>query len=191
MNIRFATLEDTAAILAIYEQYINTTVTFEYTLPSYEEFQERIAHISCEYPYLVWEEDGKVLGYAYSHKAMERAAYQWNAEFSIYLDNSQMKKGVGKAMYEILIDISKLQGVKNALGVITEENTGSCIFHERLGFTKFATYRKTGYKNGKWLDVNWYEKELDERLPDPTPIIPIRELPMADLLAIIEKHTTA
>ncbi len=93
MGIRMATAADTAELLAIYGQYIDTPITFEYELPTQAEFSARIAGILAEYPYLVWEEDGRILGYGYAHRHMERAAYQWNAELSVYLDRSPEDKG--------------------------------------------------------------------------------------------------
>ena len=85
-TIRFAAPDDAAALLRIYAQYIETPITFEYTLPSEEEFARRIRDIQAVYPYLVYIEDGEVLGYAYAHRFQERAAYQWGAELSVYLD---------------------------------------------------------------------------------------------------------
>ncbi|MBQ4132137.1 MAG: N-acetyltransferase, partial [Desulfovibrionaceae bacterium] len=100
MLIRFAEPGDSAALLKIYNQYMATPVTFEYVLPSTEEFAERIASISKDYPYLVCEcRDGKVVGYAYAHRALLRAAYQWNAEMSVYLDRNFTSRGLGKRLY--------------------------------------------------------------------------------------------
>lgn len=88
MNIRFATVYDSGNILKIYAQSIHTPVTFEYTLPTKEEYAKRIESITREYPYLVCEEDGQIVGYAYAHRQREREAYQWNAELSVYLDQA-------------------------------------------------------------------------------------------------------
>ena len=88
MNIRLAVPEDAAALLAFYAQSIDTPVTFEYTLPSEEEFRSRILETRRNYPYLVAEENGRVVGYAYAHALRERLAYQWMAELSVYLDAS-------------------------------------------------------------------------------------------------------
>ena len=94
--IRFASADDSASLLKIYAQYIDTPVTFEYELPTEAEFAERIRRISAEYPYLVWEESGVPRGYAYAHRHRERAAYQWNAELSVYVDSSFTSGGIGK-----------------------------------------------------------------------------------------------
>ena len=94
-TIRFAAPDDAAALLRIYAQYIETPITFEYTLPSEEEFARRIRDIQAVYPYLVYIEDGEVLGYAYAHRFQERAAYQWGAELSVYLDRGCVSHGIG------------------------------------------------------------------------------------------------
>ena len=97
-TIRFAAPDDAAALLRIYAQYIETPITFEYTLPSEEEFAQRIRDIQAVYPYLVYIEDGEVLGYAYAHRFQERAAYQWGAELSVYLDRGCVSHGIGSQL---------------------------------------------------------------------------------------------
>ena len=115
MEIRFARETDSRQLLEIYRQYIDTTVTFEYVLPTEEEFAGRIREIGGEYPYLVCEEGGRAVGYAYAHKPFERAAYQWDAELSIYLDREYRGDGLGRRLYgmlmEILIQHSQLQSL--------------------------------------------------------------------------------
>lgn len=96
MGIRFAAEADAPALLAIYAQYIETGITFEYELPSREEFARRIREFGGTYPYLIWEEDGRIVGYAYAHRQAERAAYQWNAELSVYLDRAHTGTGLGR-----------------------------------------------------------------------------------------------
>lgn len=85
MALRLATPMDAPALVGIYGQYIHTPITFEYELPSPREFQDRITHTLEDYPYLVWEENGTPVGYAYAHRFKERAAYQWGAELSVYV----------------------------------------------------------------------------------------------------------
>ena len=132
MIIRLANIEDSKALLNIYSQYIDTAITFECVLPTEKQFKERIAGIIKDYPYLVCEENGEILGYAYAHRQMEREAYQWNAELSIYLDKNFTSKGVGKKLYYILIDILKLQGIKNVYGGVTVPNEKSKNLHLSL-----------------------------------------------------------
>ena len=102
MKIRFAEERDSETLRKIYGQYIDTPVTFECELPGEREFAERIRNIAAFYPYLVCEEAGRILGYAYAHRQKERAAYQWNAELSVYLDQAAVSRGIGKKQYRAL-----------------------------------------------------------------------------------------
>lgn len=188
MIIRLATTKDSDALLRIYSQYIDTAITFECILPTGEEFAERIDCIIKDYPYLVCEENGQILGYAYAHRQMERDAYQWNAELSIYLDRSLTSKGLGSKMYCILIDILKLQGVRNVYGGVTLPNDKSKKLHLGLGFTSLGIYHNTGYKHNKWHDVEWFEKKIMEYTLEPKPILPISEISKEQIQAIIEKY---
>ena len=188
MDIRFATPADNALILNIYAQYINTPVTFEYTLPTEQQFAERIKKIMRNYPYLVCEEGGQIIGYTYAHRQMEREAYQWNAELSIYMDQEYTSKGIGKKLYCMLIEMLKLQGIKTVYGGVTIPNSKSERLHMALGFRRLGTYRNTGYKCGKWHDVAWYEKKIAPYQPVPVPILPIRKIPGEQLAQIIQKY---
>lgn len=101
MRFRTACPADAPKLLEIYREYIDTTITFEYALPSVEEFEGRIRSISEFFPYLVLEDDaGTIVGYAYAHRHMERAAYQWNAELSIYLSRKLAGKGWGREVLQ-------------------------------------------------------------------------------------------
>ena len=171
--IRLASAGDTKALLAIYKQYIPTPITFEIVLPTEEEFEQRILNISRDYPYLVYEHSGKVLGYAYAHRHMERWSYQWNAELSIYLDASAIGQGIGRQLYHTLIRILKLQNVKNIYGCVTAGNPNSEQLHEAMGFSLMGTYHNAGYKNGQWHDVRWYEKAISPFDIPPKPLISI------------------
>ncbi len=157
---RFVTPEDAEELLAIYRQYIDTTITFEYTLPSLEEFRERIEHITEFYPYIVAVCDDRIVGYAYSHKAFERTAYQWTAEFSVYVDREYTCRGIGRTLYRKLIDISVLQGIHIAFGKVTSPNEPSEALHTAMGFRKLAVFDNVGYKNGEWRAVTWFERKL-------------------------------
>ena len=185
MEIRFAQEKDSIQLLDIYGQYIDTTVTFEYRLPTVEEFAGRIREIGGEYPYLVCEDEGRAVGYAYAHKPFERAAYQWDAELSIYLDRIYTSAGLGSRLYGILMEILKLQGVRTAYGCVTMPNPKSERLHRRMGFEKIGAFHNTGYKNGKWLDVVWYEKQIAPYGMDPKPVIPIGEISREKLEEII------
>lgn len=177
MKLRLATPADSPALLDIYAQYIDTPITFEYTLPTQSEFANRIADTLATYPYLVCEEGGQMLGYAYAHRQREREAYQWNAELSIYLDRTAQSRGLGSRLYGTLLDLLRLQGIKTVYGVVTTPNEKSERLHLGLGFRRLGTFRNTGYKNGRWHDVSWFEKALAPYEPSPDPILPVHQLP--------------
>lgn len=185
--LRFAAPEDARALLAVYHQYIDTSVTFEYTLPTAEEFRDRIEDISQDYPYLVWEEDGAILGYAYAHRFHERAAYQWCAELSVYLERAAHGRGLGTKLYTALMEILRLQGVRNVYGCITVPNDKSIALHKAMGFQLVAQFHNAGYKAGAWHDVVWYEKSIAPAGGTPAPIKSVRETPAAVLADILAK----
>lgn len=189
MGIRMATTADTAELLAIYGQYIDTSITFEYTLPTQVEFATRIAGILAAYPYLVWQEDGKVLGYAYAHRHMERAAYQWNAELSVYLDRAARGRGLGRRLYGALMELLTMQGVLSAHALVTSPNPASQALHQSMGFGMTAVQRLAGYKNGAWHDVLWYEKELAPRGPEPAAPVPLSALPRSQVATVLEAYS--
>ena len=122
MNLRFADEHDAAACLAIYAQYIDTSITFETALPSEDEFAGRIRSYGAVYPWLIAEEDGEILAYAYAHRAQERAAYDWNAELSVYVSKNAAGRGLGTRLYRALLALLKEQGVRTAYGVVTMPN---------------------------------------------------------------------
>lgn len=175
-HIRFASPEDAGALLDIYANYIDTQISFEYGLPSLEEFTERIRHISETYPYLVYEEDGRLLGYAYAHRLQERPAYQWNAELSIYLAPSSTGKGIGKMLGTAVCRLLKLMQVHTLYSLVTSPNPASEGLHKSLGFQTLAIHKHTGYKNGKWLDVIWFEKQLLPFTDAPDPLTSIHQI---------------
>ena len=177
MHLRFATPADSPALLDIYAQYIDTPITFEYALPSQAAFANRISDILTTYPYLVCEESGRILGYAYAHRQQEREAYQWNAELSIYLDRTAQSKGLGRRLYRTLLALLQLQGVKTVYGLVTTPNERSERLHLGLGFHCLGIFRNTGYKNDRWHDVTWFEKSLAPYDPAPGPVLPVHQLP--------------
>lgn len=186
MGICMATAADAADLLAIYGQYIDTSITFEYTLPTEAEFTARITGILREYPYLVWQEEGKILGYAYAHRHMERAAYQWNAELSVYLDRTARGRGLGRRLYGAVMELLAMQGVLTAHALVTSPNPASQALHESMGFHLTAVHRLAGFKAGQWHDVLWYEKVLSPREPDPVPPRPLPALPQPQVGAVLE-----
>ena len=160
--IRFAKEADIPAILDIYGPYVqNTATSFEYSVPTLAEFTERFRGITAQFPWLVWEEDGKVLGYAYGSLPFGRAAYRWVAASSIYLAPSAQGKGIGRKLYEALERILTEQGYRKTYAIITSDNPGSLAFHEKMGFRFLARFPDCGIKFSKLYSVIWMEKSLN------------------------------
>ena len=159
--LRIAEESDVPAILDIYGPYILTsTATFEYTVPSREEFQARFCGITARFPWLVYEEEGVILGYAYASAPFTRAAYAWCAEPSVYLRPAARGRGIGRQLYAGLEAILKYQGFQLLYALITGENTASLSFHRALGYETIAVFPSCGFKFGRWLDLNWLQKRL-------------------------------
>ena len=159
--IRIATEADLAAMLAIYAPYVqNTTYSFEYDVPTQAEFLDRFRSITAQFPWLVWEEGGEILGYAYASRPFERAAYSWCAEPSIYLCPRARGRGIGRKLYAAVEALLKLQGYRVLLALITGENVGSLRFHEKLGYSFAGELKDCGLKFGRWCSVIWMEKRL-------------------------------
>lgn len=175
--IRMATAADVPAILDVYRPFIEKTAyTFEYAVPTEAEFAARFAGIHRFYPWLVWEEAGRVAGYAYADRAFERAAYQWCADLSIYLSPEARGKGVGRRLYRLLEEFLRRQGYCLAYGIVTSANAGSCAFHQAMGYREAARFDRCGWKFGRWYGTVWYEKELRAE-PPAAPPIGWRQLP--------------
>ena len=170
--IRIATKADIPAILEIYGPYVlNTTYTFEYTIPTLEEFTARFEAITRQFPWLVWEENGTVLGYAYGSAPFERAAYGWCSEISVYLAPEAHRKGIGSKLCLALEEILWLQGYQVIFSLITSENTPSLRFHEAIGYRESFICPRCGWKFGRWLDVHWLEKRHGSPcLPTKSPV---------------------
>ena len=188
-EIRFAAAADAAALLGIYGQYIDTPITFECALPSEEAFRRRVAEYGAACPYLVWEEDGRILGYAYAHRLGERAAYQWSAELSIYLGRDSTGRGLGRRLYGALMELLRLQGVRTVYGCVTLPNAGSEGLHAAMGFRPTGTWHRAGFKCGAWRDVGWFEKTIAPYDPSPAPVRPIGEVPAAAAAEILERYS--
>lgn len=170
MIIRMANKKDASAILDIYNPYIeDTSFTFETEVPDLFDFQKRIDEYLDNWPWLVCEDNGKITGYAYGAKHRERKGYQWCVESSIYIHDDYLQRGIGKALYEALLEILKQQGYRNVYAVINLPNDKSVKFHENCGFTFFALYPNVGYKLGEWKNVGWWQKNLNEYSLEPTP----------------------
>lgn len=186
MEIRTATADDARGALAVYAQYIDTAITFEYRLPTVEEFAHRISDTLKNHPYLVWMESGRLCGYAYAHQLKEREAYQWSAELSIYLDSSMTSRGMGKTLYTLLIEILKRQGVRTVYGCVAIPNHASERLHEKLGFHRNGIFRNAGFKNKEWHDTAWFEKNIADCNATPAKLIPFSRLAPETVSRIIK-----
>lgn len=168
MRIRYAIPEDAEKLLAIYAPYVqNTSITFEYTVPTAEEFRRRIVSTLEGYPYLVLEDDsGEPVGYSYVHRYRERKAYDRSVETSIYIKQGHLGKGYGRMLYEKLEEELKKQNVRNLVAVIgttRDENdpyltNASVDFHTAMGYTHCGTIPEVGYKFGRWYDSTNMQK---------------------------------
>ena len=168
--IRPATPSDAEDLLRIYAPYIEkTAITFEYDIPTVEEFRSRIEHTLKKYPYLVAEQEGRIVGYSYAGVFKARAAYNHCVETSIYVDMDCQRQGIGKLLYDKLEEKLKEQGILNVnacISWIDEPNEylthQSPEFHARLGYQKVAHFHLCGYKFGQWFDMIWMEKMIGE-----------------------------
>lgn len=178
MTIRPATLADAEILRDIYAPYVEeTAVSFEYTVPTVAEFTERMKDIMKRYPYLVAEEAGEAVGYAYASPFHEREAYSWSAELTVYLRKDQRGRGRGRLLYEKLEHILRAQNITNLYACIAwpeqedEYLTGaSARFHERMGFRLAGMFHRCGYKFGRWYSMVWMEKEIGTRREKQPPV---------------------
>lgn len=176
-TIRLATTADAEALVAIYQYYVEKTpITFEYEVPTVEDFQERIRSTLERYPFLVAEKDGQILGYAYAGSYKGRVAYDWTVEVSVYVAIDTHAKGLGSALYQALEEALSQQHVVNLAACITAGNMQSEQFHEKLGYQKVAYFKHFGYKFEKWHDIVWMQKELGGVPKKPQPFIPFSQL---------------
>ncbi len=172
MNIRSAVPDDAERLLDIYAYYVtDTAITFEYEVPSAEEFRCRIKNTLKRYPYLVLEDGGVILGYAYAGVFKDRAAYDRSCEMTIYLRRDSRRRGYGKLLYGALEERLKAQGILNlyaCIGDPIEEDEylirDSEMFHRSLGYVKVGEFHKCGYKFGRWYNMIWMEKFIGEHI---------------------------
>lgn len=163
---------DAAACLDIYAPFVRDTfVSFEEQVPTLEEFRERIRTTAATHPWLVLEDRGSVVGYAYGSPHRARAAYRWASDVSVYVAASHRRGGVGRRLYTELLDRLRQQRFQVACAGATLPNDASVGLHEAMGFKPVGVYRRIGWKAGAWHDVIWWELELapatDEAPPEP------------------------
>jgi Sortase and related acyltransferases len=177
LKTRLATKADAEELLAIYTPYVtDTTITFEYNVPSLAEFEHRIETTLKDYPYVVAEtEDGRIVGYSYAHRMRERLAYDWTVEISIYVDQEARGLGTGRYLYAALEKELARQNITSLIVCINGENLNSINFHEHLGYHRVGAFEKAGYKFGQWYDIVWMQKPIND--PEhPEKFIPYEQL---------------
>lgn len=182
--IRIATEDDAESLLRIYAYYVtNTAISFEYEVPSVDEFKERIRRTLRKYPYLILECDGGVTGYAYAGAFKQRSAYDWAVETTIYIAREERGKGHGRILYTALEQALAAQGIINlnaciAFPVVPDEYlTGSSVhFHEKMGYRMVGEFHKCGYKFNKWYDMVWMEKCICKHPEHPARIKAFEEV---------------
>jgi L-amino acid N-acyltransferase YncA len=180
-TIRLVSLSDGQQVRDIYAPFCeHTPVSFETQAPTAEEMCDRIAKILRSHPWLVYENEGEVLGYAYASPHRERAAYRWAIDVSAYVLEGHRRLGVGRSLYRSLLALLQLQGFYRALAGITLPNPGSVGLHQAMGFRPMGTYQNIGYKCGQWHDVEWFQLALRDcnGVPeDPLDFEIVRQLP--------------
>lgn len=182
--IRSATLCDAEKLLAIYAYYVTeTAITFEYEVPTLTDFQSRMQTVLSFYPYLVAEEDGQILGYAYASSFHPRAAYAWSVEVTVYLHKAARGKGLGPKLYQALEEHLKDMGLLNLNACIAQTDiedpyltNASQAFHEKQGYELVGTFHKSGYKFNRWYNMIWMEKLIGSHEIDMKPVIPFPDI---------------
>lgn len=185
VKIRRATVDDAKDILNIYSHYvINTAITFECDVPAIEEFRYRIKKITQKYPYFVAEvpndtAGNEIIGYAYAGSFVGRAAYDWSAELTIYINPNFRNRGIGGSLYRKLENVLKDMGVLNLYACVAYPpnekedeylTMNSVNFHEHLGFKIIGRFHNCGHKFNRWYDMVWMEKIIGEHKSDVLPV---------------------
>ncbi len=188
-QVRLARPEDAQDVLAIYGPIVlATAISFELEAPSVQETQARIASTLPELPWLAFELDGHVAGYAYASRHRQRAAYQWSVDVSVYVAAQARRRGVGRRLYAPLLEIVRALGYYTACAGIALPNAASVALHEAMGFVPVGVFRNVGYKLGEWHDVGWWQCPLRQYATSPTPPRLMSELAAsAELAAILNQ----
>jgi len=182
--VRVAEEDDARELLNIYAYYVeNTAITFEYEVPTLEEFTDRIKETLKNYPYLVAVIDGKIVGYIYAGRFRTRASYAWSASTSIYIDRQYHRMGIGKRLYAELENILIKQNVINVYAGVAQPveedeylTRNSEYFHEAIGYKVVAKYHECGSKFGRWYNLIEMEKIIGKRTSPPKEFIPFSKV---------------
>ena len=178
IKLRIVRTEDAEKLLEIYRPYVEkTAISFEYEVPSLDEFKGRIINTLKKHPYLVAEKEGEILGYAYTSDFVGRVAYDHSSEMTIYLDETKRKMGIGRKLYSAIEEICKAQNITNLYACIGYPETedeyltrDSVHFHSRLGYRMVGQFFQCGYKFGRWYDMVWMEKHIAPHLENQPPV---------------------
>lgn len=177
VKVRFVNINDAENLLKIYAPYVmETKISCECEMPSVEEFKNRIEKISVKFPYIIIEIDGEIVGYSYSSLHKERAGYRWDADATVYVSKKYHRNQIGTALYDCMLELTKLLGFYNIYAVVTASNEASVKFHKAFGFTEMGTYKNTAYKLGEWFDIMVLEKKLNEYAPEPEETKSIKDI---------------
>ena len=187
-KIRPVQLSDAEQILKVYAPFItDTCISFEYTVPTLEEFTQRIKGIADEYPYIVLEAEGEIVGYAYAHLYLERVAYSWDVEVTIYLAPQAQGRGLGVVLYDALEKLMALQNIMNLYSCITGDNVHSIEMHRAIGYEFIGTFPKAGFKHDRWLDVVWMAKSIGEKEEAPLPFVRFPEVEAGEIQKVLRE----
>lgn len=184
MKIRIATIEDAEAIREIYAPYVlNTAVSFEYEVPSVEEFRNRIENTLKEYPYLVAVENETIIGYSYASSFHARAAYKHSAELSVYVKQDYKGQGIGSRLYLKVEELLMKQNIYTVHACIASPDgqdehltDASEQFHKKMGFEIAGRHVRCGYKFEKWYSIVWMDKVISEKLDKPKDFVPFSQM---------------
>lgn len=159
--IRALDIKDTRAILEIYNYYVlNSTVTFDIDTITFDAFSEKLKLISANYPFIVFEENNEILGYAYGSRFRPRPAYNYVAESTVYVKHTAHGKQIGTKLYAELIKLLKETNLHTVLGVLTIPNDASIKLHEKFGFEQVANLKEVGFKFGEWQNIGIWQLRL-------------------------------
>ena len=175
--LRLATPKDAAGILTIYGPIVREGyASFEGAPPSETEMAGRIQQTLDRYPWIVWDDHNRILGYAYAGAHRSREGYRWAVEVSVYVHPDVHRRGIGRALYIVLFNLLAAQGIVNAYAGIALPNEASVRLHETLGFRQVALYTQIGFKAGAWRDTGWWHLRLGVLNPNPSPPTPFAAL---------------
>jgi len=184
IRIRPVCPDDAEALLAIYAPYVQgTAISFEYEVPSVEEFRQRIEHVLEKFPYIAAERDGKLLGYSYAKAFHSRPAYSWVVEVSIYIAKEARGMGLGRMLYAELESLLKKQGIILLVACVAEPpqedeylSFNSRNFHEHMGYTLYGRLEHCGYKFGRWYNMLWLKKQIGSYCQPQPEVKPLYEI---------------